>query len=239
MLCTCRACFLLFTHEGAAQGRSLEVPNHSQPIRTQQAWDDIPAPGLHGLLLPELLHRVTRPSLAAPPALRSPSWTSRPGTACWQRSGDGDGGHRRRSVVVRRTDGAFECFLVPFDACCSARGRGGAGLERIPMAANHRVFVQHPPPGAAWGGRGAERAARWRPDGRHDRGWLSTGRSASESSPRPRCWARPCPEPASATNWTRAAVSMQIQGRHGAASDDASGEQFLMVSARVLAGARP
>lgn len=48
LVCTCRACYLLFTHEGAAQGRYKAVPDRllhdPSPALDEAAWDELQVP---------------------------------------------------------------------------------------------------------------------------------------------------------------------------------------------------
>ena len=122
LLCTCRACFLLFTHEGAAQGRYRAVPDrylHDPHFSlTEQAWDDIQIPvSMAFFFLNSSIDRYAAfypsPAGATESLLDIEAWdgvlAANPAMATVVADVE--------ALLVRRTDGAFECFLVPIDAC--------------------------------------------------------------------------------------------------------------------------
>jgi hypothetical protein len=122
ILCTCRACYLLFTHEGAAQGRYMAVPErylHDPSFQlSDQQWDELQIPvGMAFFFRNSAAGRTLAfypsPAGATESELSMASWeavvsanaelaTMRPDV---------------EALLVRRHRDWFECYLVPIDAC--------------------------------------------------------------------------------------------------------------------------
>ena len=110
ILCTCRACWLLFTHQGAAGGRYRAVPDRylhelQIPVRVAFFFDNSdldrvaafypsPAGATESLLPLEAWAGV----VAANPVMT-------------------DLAPDVEALLVRRAGDGFECYLVPIDAC--------------------------------------------------------------------------------------------------------------------------
>ncbi len=128
ILCTCRACYLLFTHEGAARGRYRAVPDRYRydPAFTlsSEQWDTIGIPvQLAFFFMNSSLERVVAfyPSPAGATESLLPPET-------WQeimRANPLFAGIAPdvEALLVRRGDDGDECFLVPIDACYELVGR--------------------------------------------------------------------------------------------------------------------
>ena len=122
LLCTCRACTLLFTHEGAGHGRYRAVPTrvlHDPRFElSEQRWDEIQIPvSMAFFFLNSTIGAFSAfypsPAGATESLLDLEAWqgvlTDNPGMATVAPDVE--------ALLVRRTDDGFECFLVPIDAC--------------------------------------------------------------------------------------------------------------------------
>jgi hypothetical protein len=123
--CTCRACYLLFTHEGAAGGRYRAVPEHvyhdpGRPL-TDGDWNELQIPvAMAFFFYNSALHRV----VAGYP---SPGGATECelDLAAWDRLAAvypllGALAPDVEAVLVNRTDN--EAFLIPVDECYSLVG---------------------------------------------------------------------------------------------------------------------
>lgn len=121
LLCACRACFLLFTHEGA-QGRYRAVPDrylHDRSFSlTEQAWDEIQIPvGMAFFFMSSATEKFAAfypsPAGATESLLDVEAWSrvlvANPAMASVAPDVE--------ALLVRRVDEGFECYLVPIDAC--------------------------------------------------------------------------------------------------------------------------
>ena len=128
LACTCRACYLLFTDPGAGRGRYRAVPERylHDPARplTAAEWAELDVPvGLAFFLNSSRLGHVCgfypSPAGATECTLDLEAW-ARLGEAHPLLAIPEDD---VEAVLVNRTDGGVECFLVPIDACYELAGR--------------------------------------------------------------------------------------------------------------------
>jgi hypothetical protein len=120
--CTCRACYLLFTHEGAAGGRWRAVPDrylHDPAFRLDQAqWDALQIPVRTAFLfrnsaLGRWVAFYPSPAGATESLLELAAWD------------DVLAANPRlppvapdvEALLLHARPGGFGCFLVPIDAC--------------------------------------------------------------------------------------------------------------------------
>jgi hypothetical protein len=129
ILCTCRACYLLFTSQGAGARRLRAVPNRVALAEdfafTQAQWDDLAIP----VDLVFLFQQSDLEDADAPPRVvacyPSPAGAteSELDLAAWAELAArnptlADVERDVEAVLVRRLgDGAFTCLVVPIDAC--------------------------------------------------------------------------------------------------------------------------
>ncbi|MBO0809828.1 MAG: hypothetical protein J2P32_16150, partial [Actinobacteria bacterium] len=129
LMCTCRPCYLLFTHSQAGGGRYRAVPDRylSDPQRPLSAaeWEELEIPVglaffLHSSQQDQLTGFYPSPAGATECTLD---------LAAWQRLA---AGHPLllaaepdvEAVLIHRSgDGVVEYFLVPIDACYELAGR--------------------------------------------------------------------------------------------------------------------
>jgi len=128
LLCACRACYLLFTHEGAGQGRYRAVPDRyvAAPdfALADEQWDALQVPVamvffFFNSLLDRMVAFYPSPAGATESLLPLGTWrqltranplleTLRPDVEAL--------------LVYKRPEG-FECHIVPIDACYELVGR--------------------------------------------------------------------------------------------------------------------
>jgi hypothetical protein len=128
LLCTCRACTLLFTPEGAADGRYRAVPErvHSQPRLTlgESLWERFQIPvRMAFFFFNSSLNKVAAfypsPAGATESQLDLAAWRDLVGANPVL----GDLRPDVESLLVYgRRGGPFECFVVPIDACYELTG---------------------------------------------------------------------------------------------------------------------
>ena len=128
LLCACRACYLLFTHGQAGRGKYRSVPDRylSDPARplTGAEWEELEVPvGLAFFLRSSATAEVHGfyPSPAGATECRLD-------LAAWNRlAADhplfGELAPDVEAVLISRTEGRVEHFLVPIDACYELAGR--------------------------------------------------------------------------------------------------------------------
>jgi hypothetical protein len=130
LTCTCRACYLLFTREGAAGGKYRAVPDrylHDPGFRlTEAQWERIQIPVRMAFFfenssLGKVVAFYPSPAGATESQLPTDGWeqlvAENPAFA-------GVEADVEALLVNRSPDGAgFECFLVPIDACYELVGR--------------------------------------------------------------------------------------------------------------------
>jgi hypothetical protein len=122
ILCTCRACYLLFTHPGAGGGRHRSVPERYRHVRVfppgERLWESVGIPvGTAFFFANSKLGRTVAfypgPAGATESQLPLGSWEDvlGEGTALGTPEPDVE------ALLVNRAEGRFEAFLVPIDAC--------------------------------------------------------------------------------------------------------------------------
>lgn len=128
LACSCRACYLLFTAQAAAQGRYLAVPDRylldSGFALTLADWDAFQIPVriaffFHNSLIGRIVALYPGPAGATESTLDLRAWddlrvtnpvleTMRPDVEAL--------------LVYGRRGGGFDCFIVPIDACYELTG---------------------------------------------------------------------------------------------------------------------
>jgi hypothetical protein len=128
LLCTCRACYLLFTHGQAGRGRYKSIPDRyrSDPGRPLSVaeWDALEIPvGLAFFLRSSGDDAVTAfypsPAGATECRLDLQAWSRIAAARPMIGAAEAD---VEAILISRGTDGV-ECFLVPVDACYELAGR--------------------------------------------------------------------------------------------------------------------
>lgn len=131
LLCTCRACYLLFTHEGAAQGRYKAVPERllhdPNPVLDEAVWEELQVPvRIAFFFFNSQLGRVAgfypSPAGATESLLPLHAWDSlveaNPMFAAIEPDVE--------AILLERSQDKSEAFLVPIDVCY-----GLVGLMRL------------------------------------------------------------------------------------------------------------
>ncbi|MDQ6669860.1 MAG: DUF5947 family protein [Chloroflexota bacterium] len=123
LMCTCRACYLLFTREGAAQGKYKAVPDrylYDPGLALSEAdWEALQIPVrmaffFYNSAMQRLVAFYPSPAGATESLLPADAW---PGRLRADLEPDVE------ALLVWRSDAGFECFLVPIDACYELVGR--------------------------------------------------------------------------------------------------------------------
>jgi Family of unknown function (DUF5947) len=122
IMCTCRACYLLFTHQGAAGGRYRAVPDRYLRDPAFQlddgAWEAIQIPVKVAFFfrnsdMDRVVAFYPSPAGATESLLSLEAWqdvvAANPVMT--------DLAPDVEALLVRRAGEGFECFLVPIDAC--------------------------------------------------------------------------------------------------------------------------
>ncbi|HEX3780550.1 MAG TPA: DUF5947 family protein [Pseudonocardiaceae bacterium] len=122
IMCTCRGCYLLFTHRGAGGGKHRAVPEryvHAAKLALGDAmWESAGIPvGMAFFFTNSELNKTVAfypsPAGATESLLPLGAWeellADNPGLA--------DVEPDVEALLVNKTDSGFECFLVPIDAC--------------------------------------------------------------------------------------------------------------------------
>jgi hypothetical protein len=128
-MCCCRACYLLFTHSQAAQGRYRSVPDRyltdpGHPV-TAAEWSQLDIPvGLVFFLHSsqqeeELTGFYPSPAGATECQLNLEAWEQLAAEHPLLREAAPD----TEAILIRRTDDSVEHYLVPIDACYELAGR--------------------------------------------------------------------------------------------------------------------
>jgi hypothetical protein len=124
LMCVCRACYLLFTHEGSAGGRYRPVPDRYLTVETEIGWDALQIPvGVAFFFFNSSLGRVAAfypsPAGATESLLPLDTWAdivrAHPFLAALTPDVE--------ALLVRRTRDRTESFIVPIDACYELVGR--------------------------------------------------------------------------------------------------------------------
>ncbi|MEY2568480.1 MAG: hypothetical protein QOE35_3009 [Actinomycetota bacterium] len=127
--CACRACWLLFTHEGAAQGRFRTVPDrylHDPGLQlTDAEWDSLQVPvGMAFFFRQSDLDGPVAfypsPAGATESLLPLETWGDLAARTPLVQTLEPD---VEALLVRRRDDGTYQCHLVPVDACYELVGR--------------------------------------------------------------------------------------------------------------------
>lgn len=130
LLCSCRSCYLLFTHGGAAQGKYKAVPDRYVYLPSFQMssaqWERMQIPvGMAFFFFNSSQKRIT--AFYPSPAGATESMLS---LEAWQELADanrvlGDIAADVEALLVYRPrrESQFECFMVPIDACYELTGR--------------------------------------------------------------------------------------------------------------------
>jgi len=130
LLCVCRPCYLLFTHEGAARGKFKAIPERylyaPGLILTDTQWNRLQIPvGIAFFFFNSSLGRMVvfypSPVGATESLLSLETWDelARTNPLFTTLAADVE------AVLVRRAErrGDFECYIVPIDACYELVGR--------------------------------------------------------------------------------------------------------------------
>jgi hypothetical protein len=130
LLCTCRACYLLFTRPGAARGRYRAVPDRALRLSdfrlTEAQWDALQIPVrmaflFHNSALGRTVAFYPSPAGATESLLPLDAWRELAGGNRVLETLEPD----VEALLVRGSRDAgdgFECFLVPIDACYALTG---------------------------------------------------------------------------------------------------------------------
>jgi hypothetical protein len=122
ILCTCRACWLLFTHHGAAGGRYRAVPDRylfdAGFKLGEGAWEELQIPVrvaffFHNSDLGKVAAFYPSPAGATESLLSLEAWAG----VVAANPVMTDLAPDVEALLVRRAGQGFECFLVPIDAC--------------------------------------------------------------------------------------------------------------------------
>jgi hypothetical protein len=122
IMCTCRACWLLFTHQGAAGGRYRAVPDrylHDQAFQLDEGrWEALQIPVrvaffFHNSDLGKVVAFYPSPAGATESLLPLEAWAEVVAANPVMTDLVPD----TEALLVRRAGQGFECFLVPIDAC--------------------------------------------------------------------------------------------------------------------------
>ncbi|MGH3790650.1 MAG: DUF5947 family protein [Pseudonocardiaceae bacterium] len=122
LMCTCRPCALLFTQDGAARGKYRSVPERYRyaanvPL-AEVTWDSIGIPVAMAFFftnssMGQTVAFYPSPAGATESLLSLEAWTdllaAMPALADLKPDVE--------ALLVHKTEGGFECFAVPIDAC--------------------------------------------------------------------------------------------------------------------------
>jgi hypothetical protein len=128
IMCACRPCWLLFTRSGAAAGRYQAVPErylYDPAFALSDAqWDTLQIPVriaffFHNSQLGRVAAFYPSPAGATESLLDLGTWDQIAGANPLLTGIEPD----VEGLIVRRTSGGYECYLVPIDACYELVGR--------------------------------------------------------------------------------------------------------------------
>jgi hypothetical protein len=130
LLCVCRPCYLLFTRDGAAKGRFKAIPERylyaPSLVLTEAQWNRLQIPvGIAFFFFNSSLGRMVvfypSPVGATESLLSLETWDELAGTNPLLITLAAD----VEALLVRNVQrrGAFECYIVPIDACYELVGR--------------------------------------------------------------------------------------------------------------------
>jgi hypothetical protein len=129
LLCACRYCYLLFTREGAANGKYRAVPErylHDPGFALRESqWESLQIPVriaffFHNSSLRKVVAFYPSPAGATESLLELGAWRSLVQENRILEDLEPD---VEALLVYGRRDGAFQCFVVPIDACYELTGR--------------------------------------------------------------------------------------------------------------------
>ena len=125
--CACRACYLLFTHRGAAGGRYQAVPDRyltdPEGTLTDAEWDELAIPVLptfffHNSVLGRVVASYPSPGGATECELNLDAWdrlaVEHPLLSALATDVE--------ALYVTRTDSGLESFVIPIDVCYALVG---------------------------------------------------------------------------------------------------------------------
>lgn len=120
LMCTCRGCYLLFTHRGAGKHRAVPDRYVHEPelVLGAAMWESAGIPvGMAFFFTNSLLDKTMAfypsPAGATESLLPLDAWS----TLLADNPRFADVRPDVEALLVRRTDDGFECFLVPIDVC--------------------------------------------------------------------------------------------------------------------------
>jgi hypothetical protein len=128
LVCSCRACYLLFPAEAAAQGRYRAVPDRylhdSGFALTQSAWDAFQIPVriaffFYNSLIERTVALYPGPAGATESMLDLRAWDDLRAANPMLETMQPD---VEALLVYGRRNGEFDCFIVPIDACYELTG---------------------------------------------------------------------------------------------------------------------
>jgi hypothetical protein len=128
LLCACRACWLLFTREGAARGKYRAVPERylyiREPVFTDGQWDELQVPvGMAFFFFNSSLGRAVAfypsPAGATESLLPLETWKE---VVRVNPLLDGLAPDVEALLVYKRREGS-DCYVAPIDACYELVGR--------------------------------------------------------------------------------------------------------------------
>ncbi|MGH3320710.1 MAG: DUF5947 family protein [Streptosporangiaceae bacterium] len=128
IMCVCRACYLLFTHSGAAGGKYRAVPDRYlyDPAFTisEVQWNALQIPVGMAFFFPnsdldQWVAFYPSPAGATESLLPLEAWEEIIGDNPMV----GDAAPDVEAILLRRREEHFECYLVPIDACYELVGR--------------------------------------------------------------------------------------------------------------------
>jgi len=156
LLCACQACYLLFTHKGAAGGKYRAIPDRHLYLAgfrlAQSQWDQLQIPvGIAFFFLNSITNRVAAfypsPAGATESLLALDIWSEIANANPVLQTLEPD--VEALLVSMRRDENIFECFLVPIDACYQLTGqvrrtwKGFGGGEEAARAIEHFFAELH------------------------------------------------------------------------------------------------
>jgi hypothetical protein len=142
LMCVCRACYLLFTHQGAAQGRYLAVPERylydPDFALTTDQWEDLQIPvNMAFFFMNSEMERMAgfypSPAGATESLLPLGAWEN----VIAANPGFSSATPDVEALLLRRAEERTACYLVPIDACYELVGlvkmhwRGFSGGEVV------------------------------------------------------------------------------------------------------------
>jgi hypothetical protein len=124
LLCTCRPCYLLFTHSGAARGRFRSVPERVVKLPGGAGWEQLDIPvGIAFFLRDSVRNRIIAfypsPAGATESGLPLETW----GEMVEANPELGTLEPDTEAVLACRRDDIIEAWIVPVDACYQLVGR--------------------------------------------------------------------------------------------------------------------